>query len=349
MMATSLALSLEPRQCQVCHTHAGLQRCSGCKAVFYCGREHQVSHRESHKRACTTVRKALTALAREEQKLRSRQQGGSFAGADLFEEQAGHFWGILETQDYMRARYAVVESTLDHFGNEDAVQSSLDHLTDILRLCRTDNLSVREIAPALYLRLGRDQECYDFLKWWATTGSQAGYDWGDMDKPYLDVEGADALESPEDLWTGDWPLLGHTASVVLIKVRILLDLQHMQNATRAFEGAAPREIIDEIRGGALVSGIAASRKDIVLASVERTAELVGLVKGQIKMLFGVIERYNPFFWRMLLDPRSRPDRKPDSYCPGAEDEAALIVMHNYEAWKETPGSIEVMRKLMDVT
>lgn len=346
-MATSLALGLEPRQCQVCHARAGLQRCSGCQAVFYCGREHQVNHRESHKRACTTVRKALTALSREEQKLRSRQQGGSFAGADLFEEQAGHFWGILETRDYMQARYAVVERTLDHFGNEDAVRSSLDHVTDMLRLCRSDNLGVRDIAPALYLRLGRDQECYDFLKWWATTGEEGDYDWGDMDEPYLDVEGADVLESPEGLWTGGWIQLGHAASVALIKVRVLLDLQHMQNATRAFEGAAPREIIDEIRGGELVSGVVASRKDIVQASAERTAELVGLVKGQVKMLFDTIARYNPAFWRMLLDPRSRPARRPDSYSPRSEEEAALIVMYSYEAWRETPGSIEVMRKLRD--
>jgi hypothetical protein len=32
---------------------------------------------------------------------------------------------------------------------------------DMLRLCRRDTLEVRDHNPALFLRLGKDQECYD--------------------------------------------------------------------------------------------------------------------------------------------------------------------------------------------
>jgi hypothetical protein len=29
-------------------------------------------------------------------------------------------------------------------------------------------MGVRDLIPALYIRLDQDQECYDFLKWWLT-------------------------------------------------------------------------------------------------------------------------------------------------------------------------------------
>lgn len=93
-----------------------------------------------------------------------------------------------------------------------------------------------------------------------------------MDEPYLDVKGTDVLEPPEALQ------FGHAVCVALIKVRIFLDLQHMLRSTRAFERAMPREIIDKIRGSALLSGVVVSRKDILHASTETTAELLRLVK-----------------------------------------------------------------------
>ena len=46
------------------------------------------------------------------------------------------------------------------------------HLMDMLRLCWGDNMGVRDLVPALKLRLGKDQDCHDFCKWWATTGEE---------------------------------------------------------------------------------------------------------------------------------------------------------------------------------
>ena len=77
----------------------------------------------------------------------------------------------------MRWRYALVEALLTEHTYA-AVSAALDHLLDMLRLCRGDNMGVRDSVPALYLRLGREQECYDFIKWWATMGEQSNYDWG---------------------------------------------------------------------------------------------------------------------------------------------------------------------------
>lgn len=160
--------------------------------MYYCGREHQMLDREDHKGACNAIKKKQKAVSLEERELRDNP-GDFMTPANLFEEQVGHFWGILETRDYMRARYALVEALLK-VKTYASVKAAHDHIMDMLRLCRSDNMGVREQVPWLKLRLGRDQECYDFCVWWATTGQERDYDWGNMDLPYLDIKNADILE-----------------------------------------------------------------------------------------------------------------------------------------------------------
>lgn len=68
------------------------------------------------------------------------------AGATIFEDEAGHFWGIDETRDYMRARYALVEA-LRKIETKTAVQAAGDNVEDLLRLNRSDNMGVRVCLP----------------------------------------------------------------------------------------------------------------------------------------------------------------------------------------------------------
>ena len=156
-----MSLSLTSR-CPVCSSTEHLLRCQGCKVQVYCGREHQVSDRDAHKKACNSVKKAQHTLDLEEQKLRAHP-GDFMTPPNLFEEGVGHFWGIHETRPYMRARYALIESLLK-IKTSQAVQSALNHALDMLRLCRGDNIGVRDCIPAMFLRLGKDQACYDFIK-----------------------------------------------------------------------------------------------------------------------------------------------------------------------------------------
>src|SRR5204863_8640658 len=130
---------------------------------------------------------------------------------------------------YMRRRYALVGALLK-VKTPEAVAAALQHLMDMLRLCRSDNMGVRDLVPALFLRLGKDQECYDFVKWYATTGQDSDYDWGDMSLPFLNVKDADVFE-PVDVFTGRYIHLSHSVSVALIKVRLLLDVRGLQRPT----------------------------------------------------------------------------------------------------------------------
>lgn len=312
--------------------------------IYYCCRDHQVSDRESHKEGCKAIKKARVNLEREEEAVRKIDD--PWVGSNLFETQAGHFWGIHETRPYMRARFGLVDALLNHFdivgARVDTVQTCLDHLKDMLRLCRGDNMGLRDIVPALLIRLGKDQEAYDFMKWYATTGQQSNYDWGDTDLPFLDVVNADVFESPEGMWTRKFLNVGHALSVTLVKVRVLIDLRAIQNANKGLGGVIPQEIIDLIRGH-LSGNVIATRRDIIVGTAEETARLIETIEGQIRTLYAAIDSNNKYVWRALFNaPATDLTDRPSTYSMGSEEEATLAICQNYYAWAETPGAVDFM-------
>lgn len=81
-------------------------------------------------------------------------------GPETFEEDAGHFWGILETRPYMRAREGLAD-TLWLMGEEEA---AIEHYQDMLRLNPGDNQGIRyELADCL-LAAERDEELEELLE-----------------------------------------------------------------------------------------------------------------------------------------------------------------------------------------
>ena len=176
-------------QCGTCKTEQGLVRCPGCQVVFYCSCEHQAADWPQHKQTCKPIKITRNTMAAEVDRL-IMPDSRMFRGRP-FENSVGHFWGIVGTRDYMRARYGHVEALLK-VKNRTAVQVALDHLLDMLHLNRSDNLGLRDFVPALYLRLGREQAFYDFIKWWYTRAQEDDYDSDNTDLPH-NIENADAL------------------------------------------------------------------------------------------------------------------------------------------------------------
>lgn len=81
-------------------------------------------------------------------------------GPRVFEEDAGHFWGLITTRPYMRARFGLAE-TLEALGRAD---EAVAHYRELLRLNPNDNQGVRErLLPALLIQ-GRDAEAAALLR-----------------------------------------------------------------------------------------------------------------------------------------------------------------------------------------
>lgn len=334
----SLPLS---QSCPVCSTKESLSKCAACKIVYYCGREHQVSDRPEHKRTCNAIKRTQAALEKEETTLRANP--GDFmtpTGSTIFEKHAGRFWGIYETRPYMRARYALVEAILK-VKTYTAVEAALNHLLDMLRLCRGDNMGLRDVVPALFLRLGRDQECYDFLKWWATTGQLGNYDWGNTDEPYLDLKDENVFEAP-GFFARRFPSVAHVTSVALLKIRILLDLRALKSAA-AISDKSPQEVFDNICNQ-MVGDIVSQRQDIMEGN--ELDQLIENLQTQVLDMYNTVNNSNEYLWPALLRPGAHLTARPQAYSRGSEEEMQLVLQYSYDSWSETAGAIDYIKNLV---
>src|SRR5262245_12926837 len=110
----------EPRRLQLAHD--ALAICPDCADAYVLLAEH--------------AGKRTEALLLYEQ---GGAAGGRALGAEAFGRHVGHFWGVLETRPYMRARLGLALS-LWTAGRRDA---AVQHLQDMLRLNPDDNQGVR--------------------------------------------------------------------------------------------------------------------------------------------------------------------------------------------------------------
>jgi len=80
-------------------------------------------------------------------------------GPQVFENEAGNFWNLVETRPYMRARVGLAE-VLEALGRRD---EAMDHYRELLRFNPNDNQGVRDrLLPALLIA-GRDDEAAALL------------------------------------------------------------------------------------------------------------------------------------------------------------------------------------------
>ncbi len=87
-------------------------------------------------------------------------------GSAIFIEERGHFWGLLETRPYMRARAGLA----DALWQDGQYDQALMNWNDLLRLNTDNNLGIRYVLAARLLELGHDHELADLLKAHADDG-----------------------------------------------------------------------------------------------------------------------------------------------------------------------------------
>ncbi|KAF2826190.1 hypothetical protein CC86DRAFT_394240 [Ophiobolus disseminans] len=319
-----------------CSRTKDLSHCS-CDAVQYCRRKHQMNHRQAHRSICSKVKKAYANLEKEERALKRER------GDNVFENYQGVFWSIYPTRDYMRARFMLVEALLK-INTSQAVTLALDHLLGMLHLCRIDTLGVREVVPSLYLRLGRDQEAYDFCSWYHKANEKAEeneeheYDWEDRSLPFLNTTNADIFGHILEMFTS----LSHVVATTLLKIRLIIDIQCVQRAKQEAGPHVPREILDNIQEYSTITDTTGLSR---MLEREDQRRLIAKVKKQVNDLYAAVEKINRHFWPALIEPGDNLRVQPTRYTYGDEAQMQLVLQYNYNSWAETPGAIGVIEEL----
>jgi tetratricopeptide (TPR) repeat protein len=90
-------------------------------------------------------------------------------GLEALQRNVGHFWGVLDTRPYMRARLGLAHSLWTAGRRAEAVQ----HLQDMLRLNPSDNQGVRYTLASFLLFLDRDDDLDRLLQQYPEEGSAA--------------------------------------------------------------------------------------------------------------------------------------------------------------------------------
>ncbi len=146
--------------------------CAECRLVKFCSAKCKSDNRSKHKIDCRKGEIKILSDKVEELacELRNYSEFGE-PPENLFEMSVGRFWGMIDTRDYCRARYKLANE-LCKIGSEEnckeSYEAALSHYLELLRLSPTDNLGLRFKVPFVLLNLNRDQDSYDFVKWWLT-------------------------------------------------------------------------------------------------------------------------------------------------------------------------------------
>jgi tetratricopeptide (TPR) repeat protein len=91
-------------------------------------------------------------------------------GEEAFEEDAGHFWGILETRPYMRARQGLALALWELGERSEAIE----HYQHMLHLNPNDNQGIRYLLASALLEEGLDDDLGELLE---SYGDDAGASW----------------------------------------------------------------------------------------------------------------------------------------------------------------------------
>jgi len=88
------------------------------------------------------------------------QAGERALGEEAFEEDAGHFWGILETRPYMRARQGLALALWELGERSEAIE----HYQQMLHLNPNDNQGIRYLLASALLEEGLDDDLGELLE-----------------------------------------------------------------------------------------------------------------------------------------------------------------------------------------
>lgn len=223
----------------------------------------------------------------------------------------------------------------------EAVEGALQNMLEMLRLSRGDNMGVRSQIPALYLRLGRDQEAFDFMKWYADVPSN--FDWKNTEVPMLDTKGADPFEPLDVEKSGIAMDLSFKVALLLLKSRLFVDVSLLEGFVQKLGDKAPADKMEIVKEEAMTETLL-NRRDIVDAP--DYTPIMAKVRWQMVDIYKSIMKHNKFMIPALEDPTKYSHSQLGPYMRGSESEAVMAYRHSWYSWAECPSVLQQILPLL---
>ncbi|KAJ6032485.1 hypothetical protein N7540_003217 [Penicillium herquei] len=230
----------------------------------------------------------------------------------------------------------------------DAVQAELDIYIELLRLCPGDNMGIRGSVPGAMLRLGKDQECYDFIKWFETAE--------DYGRNFLNIKNTDIFEPVDFVRVKPVGNLSRPLCLILLKIKLLIKMLRLRNgearikqlkANLIKEGKPlPDELFSafakDTRAQTVTSPALRARDDLM--NGQGFSEKISALKEQIDKVYDMIDAQNKHIWPAMDNPDEAFKRElTGMFSMGSEDEMRIALNETFLAWLEVPGATEFIK------
>eukprot|EP01084_Bolivina_argentea_P244037 408921_1 len=286
-----------------------LSKCGRCHSAYYCNQKCQKLDYANHKTYCLQYKK-LNSLMNQERRILENANENYFEPYTI-----GHFWSLAETRNYCQARYTLAEHILVYAECKETqkiYETGLAHFMELLRLIHGDNMGLRDQVPFILLKLNRDNDAYNFIKWWDTIDPNGTYDWGN---PPQNTKQA------------------FLASLYLIKMRTILRLKSVD--TQISEVKNNLKLL-KTRENIMITDIIHS----YLTGGNKTYvnKLINDQRKHAKKYLCQMLKNNKVFVQSLVNPDPlRQMNPPSGYSQGSGEEAYLVMYRCWRLFDRIPG------------
>ncbi|PLB54001.1 hypothetical protein P170DRAFT_420785 [Aspergillus steynii IBT 23096] len=341
----SLNLLLSSGKCGFCKSFGGVI-CADCKIISYCNFDHKRRHKRRHKAQCQGFCELLAEYESEFERCSESHKEVLNALREKF------MYYVLPNVspgvvDYTLARFAVRYI----FGTRkslNVIKDEFEYLESLLEVFVENNYYAGWRISVILLKDGRDREFYDFVKETLLDVKEefAPEPGKDYALQYIDDRGVDPFEDynffSADIDYRAPSLLIQSVGLILMKIKMLKDLEDLDASNNIIGRFVPREILNRIQYAIASNSILADNWRLLEA--EDHTKPIEILKKQVEALFYGIDAINPFLWPFLVyDVKPGTGQAVDFPNPEAASEHAHRVVRELSGVRlKAPGALNLI-------
>ena len=327
--------------------------CSRCGISKYCSKDCQKEDFTLHKKSCKQIKYLKDKLEILAEELH-HQDDWDGREENLFETSVGDFWGLDDPRDYCCTRLELADEILHVAHDYERISIfdiAISHYLELMRLSHSDNQGCRSRTPFILLSMDRDDDAYNFIKWWESVPG-SDYDWGDPppvregEWSYLTNQNRyeDMFTVCDKLYSGELCSdmdLCFLAALALIKFRILA--KHEQRL-KEYEALLPH--MERLSVGNTLTNVLHIIKEKLVGDKD-WIKLMREQEDHLNKYLEMIQKSNKTFLPAVVNPaplRSQPC--PGEYSEGSVEEAWLTLDYSWKLFHITPGAVQRIKGIV---